>query len=192
MKLYIRFCILILRAFLVLAFTGLGAQSSVTISLNPNHSDDFDGVRYEILTLLDGNYFRISNQPLLRIFSLLGIQSLRIGGNTSNSRPLPSQLEIASAIDFANTANLRLIYGLRLKTFDPPGAAATANFILSSSERNRDSLKTTCAVWLLRNSPWATAVTNLKKGTVFKANTLFVMLMVDCVCATDAPAMRFS
>lgn len=138
MKQHIRFCILVSCAFLVLASQSLRAQSAVTITLSPNQPgavipDDFNGVSYETSTLLDTNYFRSSNQPLLRMFSQLGIKSLRIGGNTSDSGTLPTQPEIASAIGFANTANLKLIYGLRLKTFDPSGAAATANFILSSN-----------------------------------------------------------
>jgi hypothetical protein len=138
MKQHIRFCILISCAFLVLASPSLHAQSAVTITLTPSHPgaaipDDFNGVSYETSTLLNTSYFTSSNQPLLRMFSQLGIKSLRIGGNTSDSGTLPSQSEIASAIAFANTANLKLIYGLRLKTFDPSGAAATANFILSSN-----------------------------------------------------------
>ena len=67
------------------------------------------------------------------MFSLLGIKNLRIGGNTSDTGTLPSQPDITAALDFANAANLKLIYGLRLKTFDPAGSAATANFILNSN-----------------------------------------------------------
>ena len=141
MKQQIRFCISILSAFLVLASPSLRAQSAVTISLSANNPgavipDDFNGVSYETSTLLNTNYFRSSNQPLLRMFSQLGIKSLRIGGNTSDSGTLPSQSEIASAIDFANAANVKVIYGLRLKTFNPQANAATANFILSLNSPN--------------------------------------------------------
>jgi len=141
MKQYIRSCILICSAFLIVACPGLRAQSTVTINLSPNNPgaaipDDFNGVSYETSTLLNTNYFRSSNQPLLRMFSQLGIKSLRIGGNTSDSGTLPSQSQIASAIDFANAANVKVIYGLRLKTFDPQANAATANFILSLNSPN--------------------------------------------------------
>jgi Malectin domain len=135
MKRHIRFFILVLSIFLVLA-PSLCAQSAVTITLSPNNPgatipEDFNGVSYETSTLLTTSYFNSSNQPLLRMFSLLGIKSLRIGGNTSDSGTLPSQSEIASAVNFANAANVQLIYGLRLKTFSPSAAASTANFILS-------------------------------------------------------------
>jgi len=135
MKQCIRSFILILSAFLILASPSLRAQSTVSITLNPNQPgatipDDFNGVSYETSTL-NTNYFRSTNQPLLRMFSQLGIKSLRIGGNTSDSGTLPSQAQIASAFDFANAANIKVIYGLRLKTFDPQANAATANFILS-------------------------------------------------------------
>jgi len=135
MKQCIRSFILILSAFLILASPSLRAQSTVSITLNPNQPgatipDDFNGVSYETSTLLT-SYFRSTNQPLLRMFSQLGIKSLRIGGNTSDSGTLPSQAQIASAFDFANAANIKVIYGLRLKTFDPQANAATANFILS-------------------------------------------------------------
>jgi hypothetical protein len=136
----IRSCVLILIAFLIVTSLGLHAQSTVTINLNPNNPgavipDDFNGVSYETSTLLT-SYFRSTNQPLLRMFSQLGIKSLRIGGNTSDSGTLPSQSQIASAIDFANAANVKVIYGLRLKTFDPQANAATANFILSLNSPN--------------------------------------------------------
>jgi len=138
MKQRILFCVLILCGFLVLVSGSLQAQSAVTIVLSPNSPgtaipEDFNGVSYETSTLLGGGYFRSSNQPLLRMFSVLGIKDLRIGGNTSDTGTLPSQSDITAALDFANAANLKLIYGLRLKTFDPAGAAATANFILSSN-----------------------------------------------------------
>src|SRR5713101_1639935 len=141
MKQYIRSCILIWSAFLIVACPSLRAQSTVTINLSPNNPgaaipDDFNGVSYETSTLLNTNYFRSSNQPLLRMFSQLGIKSLRIGGNTSDSGTLPSQSQIASAIDFANAANVKVIYGLRLKTFNPQANAATANFILSLNSPN--------------------------------------------------------
>jgi len=138
MKQRILFCVLISCGFLVFASGSLRAQSAVTVALSPNNPgaaipQDFNGVSYETSALLGGNYFRSSNQPLLRMFSLLGIKSLRIGVNTSDTGTLPSQPDITAALDFANAANLKLIYGLRLKTFDPTGNAATANFILSSN-----------------------------------------------------------
>src|SRR5260370_22560153 len=138
MKQRILFCVLILCGFLVFASGSLRAQSPVTIALSPGNPgatipQDFNGVSYETSALLGGNYFRSSNQPLLHMFSVLGIKNLRIGGNNSDRGTLPSQSEITSALDFANATNVKLIYSLRLKTFDPAGAAATANFILSSN-----------------------------------------------------------
>jgi len=90
MKQRILFCVLISCGFLVFASGSSWAQSAVTVALSPNNPgaaipQDFNGVSYETSALLGGNYFRSSNQPLLRMFSLLGIKDLRIGGNTSDS-----------------------------------------------------------------------------------------------------------
>jgi len=131
-------CFLILTGIPVFASGGSRTHSTVTIALSPNNPgaaipEDFSGVSYETSALLGGGYFRSSNQPLLRMFSILGVKNLRIGGNNSDRGKMPSQSEIAAMLDFANAANLKLIYSLRLKTFDPAGAATTANFILNSN-----------------------------------------------------------
>src|SRR5260370_41922878 len=118
MKQRILFCVLILCGFLVFASGSLRAQSPVTIALslsNPGASipQDFSGVSYETSALLGGNYFRSSNQPLLHMFSVLGIKNLRIGGNNSDRGALPSQSENNTAPYFSNATHTELIYNLR-------------------------------------------------------------------------------
>lgn len=98
--------------------------------------DDFLGVSYETSTLLPdaaGNhYFRADNAPLLAMFATLGLESLRLGGNEAESGPLPSDADIDDALAFVTAAHVDLLYTLRMATFDPSGAAATAKYILAS------------------------------------------------------------
>src|SRR5260370_12683622 len=103
MKQRILSCILILCGFLVFASGSLRAQSPVTIALSPGNPgatipQDFNGVSYETSALLGGNYFRSSNQPLLHMFSVLGIKNLRIGGHNLHTGAARSQSEIAAAV----------------------------------------------------------------------------------------------
>src|SRR5260370_28649243 len=119
MKQRILSCILILCGFLVFASGSLRAQSPVTIALSPGNPgatipQDFNGVSYETSALLGGGYFRSSNQPLLRMFSLLGIKNLRIGGDTSGTGTLPSPPDITAAPVFLDAPHPKLIYVLRL------------------------------------------------------------------------------
>src|SRR2546429_8345360 len=115
MKQHILFYVLISCGFLVFASVSLQAQSAVTVALSPNNPgaaipQDFNGVSYETSALLGGNYFRSSNQPLLRMFSLLGIKDLRIGGETSGNGALPSQPGNTAGLGFSEAANPKLIF----------------------------------------------------------------------------------
>jgi hypothetical protein len=117
-----------------------GAQSdAVTVSLNPSKPGatvplDFSGLSYEEADLLPnssgGHYFINTNQPLLNMFSTLGIKSLRIGGNTADSGTQPSNTDIDDLFGFAKAANVKVLYTLRLKTFDAAAANATATYIM--------------------------------------------------------------
>ncbi len=113
---------------------GAQAQSSVTVTLSPGSPgaaipDDYIGLSYETGSINGGNYFRPTNQPLLQVFNTLGIKSLRFGGNTSDSGTLPSNADLDNLFGFARTEGIPVIYTLRLKTFSPGAAAATAGFL---------------------------------------------------------------
>src|SRR5260370_12679593 len=125
MKQRILFCVLILCGFLVFASGSLRAQSPVTIALslsNPGASipQDFSGVSYETSALLGGNYFRSSNQPLLHMFSVLGIKNLRIGGNNSGQGGPPSHAQNTSPPSFFKATTPQPPFHFPLTTLHPP------------------------------------------------------------------------
>jgi Malectin domain/Fibronectin type III domain len=128
-----------LRAFfaasLVLLALSIGeaarAQSSVTVTLTPSNPgaaipDDYIGLSYETNSINGGNYFFPTNQPLLQVFNSLGIKSLRFGGNSADNGTLPSNADLDTMFGFAQAAGIPVIYTLRLQTFNPSAAAATA------------------------------------------------------------------
>jgi Malectin domain len=139
----------VLRAFLTVSLALLvlsigevaQAQSPVTVTLSPSSPgaaipDDYIGLSYETASINGGNYFRPTNQPLLQVFNTLGIKSLRFGGNTSDSGTLPSNANLDNMFGFAQAAGIPVIYTLRLKTFSPSAAAATAGFLWGKYSSN--------------------------------------------------------
>lgn len=104
--------------------------SPVTIQLDaanpgPEISSSFIGLGFEAHLLLPSengtHYFRPDNQPLIDLFHTLGVKSLRIGGNTSDrdARRLPSEADLDSLFAFAEAADVKVIYCLRLHNGDP-------------------------------------------------------------------------
>jgi hypothetical protein len=117
-----------------------GAQSdAVTVSFNPSKPgatvpSDFSGLSYEEADLLPNSsgkhYFVNTNQPLITLFNTLGVKSLRIGGNTADSGPQPANSDIDDLFGFAEAANVKVLYTLRLKTFNAAAANTTATYIM--------------------------------------------------------------
>jgi hypothetical protein len=116
--------------------------SPVTITLDleksgPAIAPDFSGLSFEVSTLLPNEngirYFRPDNLPLITLFHTLDIKSLRIGGNTSDrdARKLPEEADLDSLFEFAQAADLKVIYCLRLHNGDPRADAKTVKYILS-------------------------------------------------------------
>lgn len=103
------------------------------------------GLSYETgLLLPDTNgvrYFRPDNKPLVRTFRTLGIQSLRIGGNSVDAArwPVPSEADIRSLFEFAKAAGVKVIYSVRLEDGDPQSAANIARFIRRNFSSTLDS-----------------------------------------------------
>jgi hypothetical protein len=121
---------------------GSGSGSAIEVALDLAHPGrtlpvDFLGASYETSTLLPGSngdhYFDPANLALLATFDTLGLTSLRLGGNESESGPLPSNLDISLALQFVARAHVDLLYTLRMATYDPTGAAAVARFILDNA-----------------------------------------------------------
>ncbi len=116
------------------------APSPVSIQLESKNagaqiSPDFSGLGFEVSVLRSDygtHYFRPDNQPLITLFHTLGIKSLRLGGNTSDRdvRQLPSQEDLDNLFQFANAADVKVIYCLRLHNGDPAIDAETAKYIM--------------------------------------------------------------
>ena len=122
-----------------------GAQSdAVTVSLNPSNPgatipSDFSGLSFEEQDLVpvSGKYYFVkTNQPLITLFNTLGVKSLRIGGNTADSGTLPANADIDAFFGFVEAANVKVLYTLRLKTFDAAAANTTATYIMDHYSAN--------------------------------------------------------
>jgi hypothetical protein len=119
----------------------VAAATPVAITLDLQHpgpaiSAAFEGLSFETSLLLPADngvhYFRPDNQPLINLFHTLGIQSLRIGGNTGDrdAKKLPSEADLDSFFAFAKAADVKVIYCLRLHNGDPQTDAQTAKYIM--------------------------------------------------------------
>ncbi len=101
-------------------------------------SSNFIGLSYE-MSLVDPSengehFFSPENQPLIKLFQTLGVQSLRVGGNTAElaTVKIPDQADIDSLFAFARAAGVKVIYTLRLSGDNPVAAAQTAKYIMDN------------------------------------------------------------
>ena len=117
--------------------------SSVDIALGPKSpgttiSSNFIGLSYEMSLVgaatNGGHFFNPANKPLVKMFQTLGIQSLRVGGNTAERETvkIPDKADIDSLFAFARAAGVKVIYTLRLNGTDPVDAAKTAKYIVDN------------------------------------------------------------
>jgi hypothetical protein len=142
-------------AALAFSLTTAVAQSPVSISLNlakpgsaiPEH---FIGLSYETRHVLaDGkgrHYFSASNRSLVRTFQLLGVKNLRVGGNTSDTGPIPSTKDVDDLFAFARAAGVDVIYTLKLKNSNAAANAPIADHIVKN-------FRTSLACFALGNEP---------------------------------------
>lgn len=127
---------------------GVRAASAVAVTVgSPTGGvaipSDFVGLSFETSNLnpeTDGQYiFTRENRPLVTLFRNIGIKSLRIGGGTAEPKALadrgkpkyrvPGPAEIDRLFAFARSANLKVIYTLRLLNGDKAQDAAIAQYI---------------------------------------------------------------
>jgi hypothetical protein len=93
-------------------------------------SSDFCGLSFETKMLLpDGDkqhFFRGDNSELISLFKSLGVNSLRIGGNSADAAnvDIPSDQDLDQLFAFAEAADVHVIYNLRLKDQSDPADAA--------------------------------------------------------------------
>ena len=112
------------------------AASPVVISIDPTSPrtpipPDFSGFSFETGRLRRNHdtgayFFDSSNTQLLTIFRNLGIESLRIGGNTVDRGYVPSTADIDALFRFAKAANVKVVYSLRLANGDAAQDASIA------------------------------------------------------------------
>jgi hypothetical protein len=118
-----------------------GAETSVSIGLDSRHPGaaippGFAGLSFEVALVLPGpngvHYFRPDNLPLITLFHTLGIEHLRIGGNTSDrdARQLPSEADLDSLFPFSKAAGVKVIYCLRLHNGNPQEAASVVKYVM--------------------------------------------------------------
>lgn len=106
-----------------------------SLAPGPAIASDFTGLSFEMqLVLADTNgfhFFSPANQRLIATFKTLGIKSLRVGGNTAD-RPsvrTPNESDVDSLFAFAQAADVKVIYTLRLLGGDLEAATKAANYI---------------------------------------------------------------
>lgn len=105
---------------------------------------DFTGISFETKRILaDESYpghhlFSPENSHLVALFKTLGIHSLRIGGNTADRAnvPMPETADIDALFSFAQAADTKVIYTLRMKDTAPETVAPTAKYIYARYARN--------------------------------------------------------
>ncbi|HEY1661649.1 MAG TPA: hypothetical protein VGI03_04460 [Verrucomicrobiae bacterium] len=112
----------------------------MSIAINPSGSGkeiapDYLGLSFEMQRVLpDTNgihFFRPGNHRLIATFKILGVKSLRIGGNTADrlTLPIPGKADVDSLFAFARAADVKVIYTLRLNHGDPSADAEMARYI---------------------------------------------------------------
>lgn len=111
---------------------------TVTIDQAPGGIEipaDFLGLSFETSNLLpnkNGHYlFSPTNQPLIDLFQTIGIKNLRVGGGTAElpNYAVPGPADIDQLFEFAEAADVRVIYTLRLLNGDKTDAVRLAKYI---------------------------------------------------------------
>lgn len=120
------------------------AQSPVTVAIGRASSEnpippDFIGLSFETEALQPGSgggngyMFDATNTELITLFQNLGIRSLRIGGTSvdhNQSGYIPAKNDIDALFGFAGSAQVKVIYSLRLLNGDPSQDASAAKYVL--------------------------------------------------------------
>ncbi len=96
---------------------------------------DFVGLSFEMQRVLaDTNgwhFFSAENRKLIATFKTLGIKNLRVGGNTADrpTLPTPTTADVDNLFAFAKSADVKIIFTLRLNQGSRDGAVKMAAYI---------------------------------------------------------------
>lgn len=143
---------LVVAAALVCAAAASAARAAdpVTITVDTQKTGsaiapDYLGLSYEMEKVLpdkDGSYyFRADNQALVNVFKTLGVKSLRAGGNTADrpTLPIPSEKDIDSLFRFAQAADVKVLFTLRLREGNLDADKALAKYIWDHYQAQLDA-----------------------------------------------------
>ncbi len=116
-------------------------------------SEDFIGLSFETGSVrtnnagVNGQFFSANNKQALFIFKQLGIRNLRIGGGSVDAnQSVPTNADIDALFAFAQTADIKVIYSVRLLNGDMNEAVNTAKYIW-------DRYKTNLECFAIGNEP---------------------------------------
>jgi hypothetical protein len=117
------------------------AQSPVTLAItnSPGYKipDDYAGLSFGAIDELpnhggvSGYFFCATNRQLIALFKNSGLHHLRLGGSTVDwtNVPFPDNTAIDNVFGFAQAANLKVIYSVRLLNGDAATDVAAAKHI---------------------------------------------------------------
>lgn len=142
----IKYFITSILAVFLLCGSSAFAQSTkkpITIKLNTTKTGreippEILGLSYETKDILPDEagkyYFSPDNKALLKIFKIIGIKVLRIGGNSvdASNIAIPKAEDIHSLFKFAKAANVKVIYSVRLQDGEPEAAQKAAKIIYTN------------------------------------------------------------
>ena len=132
---------LILPFLVCLLPVGIRAQSTVIVRIDTHATGpvipaDFCGLSFETSNLLPDksgkHLFSAENTELIRLFRTIGMHNLRIGGATADMAQyaVPDRRDIDHLFAFANAADLKVIYTLRLLNGSAKDDADIARYIM--------------------------------------------------------------
>lgn len=126
------------------------APVPVVVAVDPQTSQgtifpEAEGLSYESAVLRPDragkHYFSPRNAPLIRLFRTLGIKSLRLGGVTIDQPNVNIvQADVDELFQFAQAANVKIIYSFRLKNGDIGAIKPLAKHIFNRYAANLDCI----------------------------------------------------
>jgi len=125
------------------------APSPVTLTIDSAAagkaiSPDFNGLSFETASLHEGSknydprgyFFSATNTQLVTLFHNLGIQSLRIGGDSVDGSYIPSTNDIDSLFGFVRASGVKVIFSLNLPGGNAREDAALAKYLWGNYQTN--------------------------------------------------------
>jgi hypothetical protein len=122
----------------------MGVSVLISTNIGPAIPADFNGLSFEMQRVLaetnGSHFFSATNKALIATFKMLGVKSLRVGGNTADrpTLPTPSEADVDNLFAFAKAADLKIIFTLRLNQGEIDAAVKMANHISRRYQKQLD------------------------------------------------------